>query len=177
MLEMLPVLVAKMIFADFLNDASPCGFIDNEGARANLINGYSPDIDTGNMLSMNTPFDAEHGCLPWWARGPSAGNPADAPSRMDFSALSKCHNVQLRNETHVAQYRSGLRDSLQRGEVRRGSLDSHAGCPQQRDSMDAVVTYAHAPTSSPRIQMFVVTPRHTSILELGGGESRVMLGA
>ena len=37
-------------FADFLTDASPSGFIDSEGARANLINGYSPDIDTGNML-------------------------------------------------------------------------------------------------------------------------------
>ena len=49
LLEVLPVLVAKMVYADFLTDASPCGFIDNEGARANLINGYSPDIDTGNI--------------------------------------------------------------------------------------------------------------------------------
>ena len=104
LLEVLPVLVAKMVYADFLTDASPCGFIDNEGARANLINGYSPDIDTGNMLSINAQFDAELGCLPWWARVPTAGNPADAPSTLDFSALSMYGNVQLRNEAHVAQY-------------------------------------------------------------------------
>ena len=65
MLETLPVLVAKMFFfADFLTDASPCGFIDNEGARVNLINGYSPDIDTGNILSISARLDAELGCLP-----------------------------------------------------------------------------------------------------------------
>ena len=53
---------AKMFFR-FLTDASPCGFIDNEGARANLINGNSPDIDTSNMLSINARFDAEFECL------------------------------------------------------------------------------------------------------------------
>ena len=63
LLEMLPVFAAKMAFADFLTYASPCGFIDNEGARANLIDGCSPDIDTGNMLSINARFDAELGCL------------------------------------------------------------------------------------------------------------------
>ena len=74
LLEILPVRVAKMVFAD----ASPCGFIDSEGARAILINGYSSDIGTGNMLSTSARFDTELGCLPWWARAPSAGNPARA---------------------------------------------------------------------------------------------------
>ena len=81
-------------------------------------------------------------------RAPSAGNPGDAPSRTDFSALSKCGNVQLRNETLVAQYWPGLRDSFLRGEVHRRSLDSHAVCPEQRNSMDTVVTCTQAPTPS-----------------------------
>ena len=49
---------------------------------------------------------------PWWDRVPSA--------------LSKYGNVQLRNETHVARYWPGLRDSLLRAEVRCESHDSHA---------------------------------------------------
>ena len=149
LLEILPVLVAKMVFADFLTDASPCGFIDNEGARANLINGYSPDIDTGNMLSINAQFDVELGCLPWWARVPSAGNPADAPSRLDFSALSKYGNVQLRNEAHVAQYWPGLRDSFTWGGFVAGHLIRMRFVLNKEYNMDTVVTYTHAPTPTP----------------------------
>ena len=39
LLEIVPVLVEKMVFADLLTDACPCGFIDSEGARTHWING------------------------------------------------------------------------------------------------------------------------------------------
>ena len=55
------------------------------------------------MLSTSAQFDFEHGCSLWRARVPSAGNPADVPSRLDVSALAKYGNVPRRNETHVSQ--------------------------------------------------------------------------
>ena len=66
------------------------GFIDNEGARANLINGNSPDIDTSNMLPINARFDAEFECLIGYGSG---------------------MRRTLRSIGHVSAIRSGSNDS------------------------------------------------------------------
>ena len=63
------------------------------------------------MLSICAQFDAELGCLLWWARVTSAKTRL---TRFPIWILFHCRridNVQIRNQTHVRQNWPGIRDS------------------------------------------------------------------
>ena len=81
-LEIVLVILAKMVFQEVIAGGNLTIFVDNDGARHQLINGYATDKDIAHLLDMNALTDAQMGCLCWVTRVPTSANPADAPSRL-----------------------------------------------------------------------------------------------
>ena len=81
-LEIAPVVVARKLWSSRLRGRSHFSFIDNEGARCNLVAGYSPNIFSAALVSSVAASDLQDSILAWYDRVPSAANLSDAPSRM-----------------------------------------------------------------------------------------------
>ena len=84
-----------MVFQEFIAEGNLTIFVDNDGARHQLINGYAADKDTAHLLDINAQTDAQMGCLCWVTRVPTSANPADAPSRLKFDRLSELGTVNI----------------------------------------------------------------------------------
>ena len=85
--EILPVVLARTTWPEYLNDAPNFTFVDNNSARYALISGYSPVLESARLVSESWKLDAKVSALSWFARVPSPSNIADGPSRLDFSEL------------------------------------------------------------------------------------------
>ena len=81
-MEILPVLVARLLWEPRLRDRAVLCFCDNDAAKAALIGGYSPQPIAVQILSRISEQDVRDGALSWYERVPTCSNPADAPSRM-----------------------------------------------------------------------------------------------
>ena len=79
--EILPMLVARMLWSSVLRDTSMVGFIDNDAAKSALIRAYSTNGDASIILQEIVEYDMKFGLLTWYERVPSVSNIADAPSR------------------------------------------------------------------------------------------------
>eukprot|EP00971_Amphidinium_carterae_P329740 6462385-Amphidinium_carterae.1 len=64
-------------------------YIDNEGARLNLIKGSSSNRDCVSLLKEYFKSEVQSPTLTWFARVPSKSNPADAPSRLQLQGLEE----------------------------------------------------------------------------------------
>ena len=82
-LEVLPVLFAKILWANLLDGSSGIFFVDNDAAKAALINSYSSNLTVSKLLSTISGLDTSTGTLSWYERVPTHSNPADTPSRGD----------------------------------------------------------------------------------------------
>ena len=60
-------------------------FIDNDAARAALVNGASTNAQSAQLVHAAWLAAARAGCSPWFARVATAANPADGPSRGSFA--------------------------------------------------------------------------------------------
>lgn len=84
--ELFPVLVAKMVWSCMIEGRSVLWFLDNESSRMALVRNYSPVLDNFYLLQVNAKLDMSNCSRNWYARVPSASNPSDAASRLEFSA-------------------------------------------------------------------------------------------
>ena len=80
-LEILPVWLANRLWSVQLKQRCGLTFVDNDGAKASLVSGYSH-----NQLSVRIVNGIGDQCIqmsayPWYDRVPSPSNPADSPSR------------------------------------------------------------------------------------------------
>ncbi|CAE7793477.1 unnamed protein product [Symbiodinium sp. CCMP2592] len=82
--EVLPVLVAKIVWAEFLKGRKVLWFIDNDSAKAALGSGSSPVLATFAMLCVGAHIDVSLEAAHWYARVPSKANLADDASRLNF---------------------------------------------------------------------------------------------
>ena len=82
-LELLPVLIASMIWKDRLRGRALLSFLDNEGAKAALVSGYSTNETSAAIVNRVGDEFAALVARTWFDRVPSASNPSDAPSRGD----------------------------------------------------------------------------------------------
>ncbi len=64
-------------------------FIDNNGSKDSIVKGYSFSTSSDWMVSAIIDQEFVQHSWNWYARVPSASNPADDPSRLDVSALDK----------------------------------------------------------------------------------------
>eukprot|EP00971_Amphidinium_carterae_P332267 6466342-Amphidinium_carterae.1 len=62
-------------------------YIDNEGARMNLIRGSSHSQGSAELLQAFLEEELKFPSMSWYARVPSKSNPAGAPSRLCLQEL------------------------------------------------------------------------------------------
>ena len=62
--------------------------MDNDAARQGLIAGYSPSAASARLIGETWAADVSANALLWYARVASPSNPADAPSRMEWSRVA-----------------------------------------------------------------------------------------
>jgi len=79
--EILPVLVARVLFAATFAGRSTLCFVDNDSARHALVAASSPNPWSAKLVEAIVDCDLADGALLWYERVPSASNVADAPSR------------------------------------------------------------------------------------------------
>ena len=89
-LEIVPALLALWLWPQLF--AAPgrrvLVFVDNDSARHALIKGFSPVDASRSLVESFWTKVARLQAAPWFERVPTAGNPADAPSRLQFGALA-----------------------------------------------------------------------------------------
>ena len=90
-LELLPHLLAFWRWPDaFVQPGRRClYFVDNDAARYGLIRGYSPAPASRALIEAFWIDAARAQVATWFARVPTKGNPADAPSRLAFDSLGE----------------------------------------------------------------------------------------
>jgi hypothetical protein len=87
--ELLPVLLARRVWAARIRDNAVFFFVDNSSVLHCLINGFTKTQASRSMLLAISAEDVKCPCRPWYTRVSSAGNPADAPSRLRFASVSQ----------------------------------------------------------------------------------------
>jgi hypothetical protein len=85
--ELYPVLLALDTRAERMKGRHLLVFIDQDAARQALIKGYSPSRPSADIITKVFGRVATLGTYPWFSRVPTASNPADAASRLDFLAV------------------------------------------------------------------------------------------
>jgi hypothetical protein len=111
--EILPILVAKIIWKDYLENNKVICFIDNDSARLALIRGYSPVLASLHMVMKCAGLDAEGRSCSWYARVPTKSNIADEPSRMSKVFIVERFGAQVvtpRMDDGMVWFTDTLRD-------------------------------------------------------------------
>ena len=81
-LELLPVLIGRILWAEWLRNRSLICWCDNDAAKGALISGYSAQPLANKIISELAREDVAGGVFTWYDRVPTSSNPADAPSRL-----------------------------------------------------------------------------------------------
>ena len=84
-LEIFPVLLALKIWQERLIGCQVVFYLDNDAARSSLIRAEGATQIAQAMLDQFVKLEKTLRCLPWFARVPSASNPADDASRLVFN--------------------------------------------------------------------------------------------
>jgi len=83
--EILPALLARLLWQERLVGRRSLNFIDNDAAREGLIRGRSRSQASAELLDCFWEVEARLAGSSWFSRVPSPSNIADAPSRLEFS--------------------------------------------------------------------------------------------
>ena len=92
--ELLPVAVAKAVWAGQLSDAFVIAFVDNDSARHALIAGASPVAESAEIVALSGALDSALSIRQWVCRVPIAANVADGPSRLVFDLVHTLPDAQ-----------------------------------------------------------------------------------
>eukprot|EP00969_Alexandrium_andersonii_P110975 4898559-Alexandrium_andersonii.AAC.1 len=82
-----PQLIARAAWADRLGGRRLVAFVDNDGCRGALINGYSAVEESGHILEAVALMNHRLLHLCWCSRAPSPSNIADGPSRGEYGQV------------------------------------------------------------------------------------------
>ena len=85
--EILPTLLAKLVWPSKFRNRCNLAFIDNDSARFSLVRGFSPVRESSAMVNECRLADAQLSTLSWYARVSTYSNIGDGPSRLDFSEV------------------------------------------------------------------------------------------
>ena len=86
--ELYAVLVARWLWAEYLNEARCIASVDHTDVHSACINGSSSDATWRTLLMHLEEADEAAPCLMWYHRVPIASNCADAPLRAKWDELS-----------------------------------------------------------------------------------------
>ncbi|CAE7361058.1 unnamed protein product [Symbiodinium sp. CCMP2592] len=93
--EAYAVLTARKVFHQSLSGRYCVYFIDNDGVLLSYIKGTSSSKPMRDILLMWESLEMHAHTWAWWARVPSASNPADAPSRGELDELVKAGALRV----------------------------------------------------------------------------------
>jgi len=86
-LEVMPVLVAAMLWGPQCVRAQVCWYLDNEAGKSAFLKAYGATEIADGMVQTFAGMEMDLQIKSWFARVPSASNIADAPSRHEDSLL------------------------------------------------------------------------------------------
>jgi hypothetical protein len=86
-LEVMPVLLAALLWGNTCEYAQVCWYLDNEAGRSAFLKAYGATEIADRMVRNFTYHEMELQIKSWFARVPSASNLADAPSLLEDSYL------------------------------------------------------------------------------------------
>lgn len=106
--ELYPVWIARRNWDARLRGRRVIFFIDNNGAKDSIIRGSS-DSESADWLvrAILTQECDQHSCS-WYARVPTASNPADKPSRLDISELESDPSYRRINVSQPKSFSGGV---------------------------------------------------------------------
>jgi hypothetical protein len=84
-LELFPVLLALRVWQEKLLGSQVVFFLDNDAARSSLIRAEGATRLASAIVNQFVKLESTLKCFPWFARVPSASNPADDASRLVFN--------------------------------------------------------------------------------------------
>ena len=87
--ELLPVALGFIKWEKLCRHRRFLVFVDNDSARAPLIRGSSNSTFSDQIVHAIAKHEAVHQTWVWYARVPSASNPADGPSRLRLMPASE----------------------------------------------------------------------------------------
>ncbi len=82
--EIAPVLASLVHWKDRLRGRRILVFLDNDSSRISLVKGYSESPPSAHLIEEIGAAETELDAHLWFARVPTASNPADGPSRLNF---------------------------------------------------------------------------------------------
>ena len=85
--ELLPVILARITWAELLRGFRVVYYIDNEGVREALVSGSSASLASRDMLRLCGQLECFLEAESWYARAPSPSNIAHGPSRLEFGPV------------------------------------------------------------------------------------------
>lgn len=97
--ELLAVVASLHLWSAYLSNAPCVFFVDNNAARDVAISGTAKTAQARGLLGELLSREDELGIVSWYARVPSASNPADAPSRNSRSGV-QCASIE---KEHVSE--------------------------------------------------------------------------
>ena len=86
-LELLPILICILTWRREFSHNQVVFYLDNEAAKAALINGVSKTAMGMRLVKAVTSLEVECQMKVWFCRVPTSSNPSDGPSRFDCSEI------------------------------------------------------------------------------------------
>ena len=86
-LEVMPILVAILLWGATCERAQVCWYLDNEAGKSAFLKAYGATEVADGMVQDFTRHEMELQIKSWFSRVPSASNIADAPSRLEDSLM------------------------------------------------------------------------------------------
>jgi hypothetical protein len=86
-LEVMPILVAVLLWGATCEHAQVCWYLDNEAGKSAFLKAYGATEVADGMVQDFTRHEMELQIKSWFSRVPSASNIADAPSRLEDSLM------------------------------------------------------------------------------------------
>ena len=88
-LELLPMLVAELVWGKLFKGSQVVLYGDNDAARASFIAGRASTQVRELIMSSFVSHELQLQLKTWFSRVPTASNKADGPSRMDCELVEK----------------------------------------------------------------------------------------
>jgi len=92
-LEIMAGPLAMMTWKERMSDRHLLHFIDNDGAASSLVRGYSPSVDSAQLVAEYWLHTADARAFVYIDRVESKSNLADGPSRLEFALMQSLKAV------------------------------------------------------------------------------------
>ena len=102
-LELLPVWCALFTWSGFLQNSLAVFYLDNEGAKAALINGATSTENGRLIIQQFVLKELQIQMRVWFSRVPTSSNLADAPSRLECEELDSLGVIRNRIDWEAVQ--------------------------------------------------------------------------